>query len=261
MRLLTNLKTLFVVTAAVAGIASRLEAGPIVTVPTGLAPGSQYRLAFITAFTYGSVTNGTYQATSSSIATYNNDVANEAAQITELNGLGATWSAIASTDAVSASANIGASPASVGIYLLDGTTLVANGTGTTGSGLFSGTLLARLNYTDIGTSIITTNQSNWVWTGSHTDGTSYLGRAMGDSPVQVGLPGYANTVAWLDDVGYAPPDSLPLYAISSVLTVQGASEPTPEPATTALAALGLASLFAALRLRKQRNVLANPTDR
>src|ERR1035441_7259037 len=139
--------------------------------------------------------------------------ANEAAQITELNGLGATWSAIASTDAVSASANIGASPASVGIYLLDGTTLVANGTGTTGSGLFSGTLLARLNYTDMGTSIITTNQSNWVWTGSNTDGTSYPGYAMGDSPwVLMGLPGYANTVYWLKDLGYAPTNFLPLYA-------------------------------------------------
>ena len=249
MRLLPNLKTLFVVTAVVAGIASRLEAASIVTVPTGLAPGSQYRLVF--------VTNSAYQLQSTSISTYNNDVATEAAAIAQLAALGATWYAIASTDADSAASNIGASASTVGIYLLDGATLVANGTGTAGSGLFSGRLLAPINLTELGTAPFT----DTIWTGSNADGTSNAsGNALAPlRHVITGITSYYTFGGWID-FGTGGAQAQPFYGISSVLTVPGAAA-VPEPATTALAALGLASLFAALRLRKQRNLLANPTDR
>jgi hypothetical protein len=242
------------------GGASRLKAS-IITVPTGLAPGSQYRLVF--------VTNLTFQATSSSISTYNNDVAVEVAFTPLLRDLGATWTAIASTDSISAADNIGASPASVGVYLLDGATLVANGTGTNGSGLFSVTpsgnfLLSPIDFTATG---VFTSSRN-VWTGTTYTGTAssvalggtLVSAALGDTRVTYGAATQTG-VAWVEGgITTVTSATQSLYAISSVLTVPGAAA-TPEPATTALAALGLASLFAALRLRKQRNLLANPTDR
>jgi hypothetical protein len=229
------------------GIASRLEAASILTVPTGLAPGSQYRLVFVTDLTYGSVTNGTYPVLSSAISTYNTDVANEAAQIPLLAALGATWSAIVSTDTVSAATNIGASDSSVGIYLLDGTTLIANGTGTSGSGLFSGQLLSFLFLTDLGTSA---NNVIGPLTGSHPDGSQVTGSALGDLQVERGAPARKDSGWITNGIGFNDAN-FNLYAISSTLTVPGATTPTPEPTTTALAALGLASLVATRRLRKQ----------
>ena len=83
---------------AVVGIASRVDAG-IITVPPGLAPGSQYRLAFETA--------DTYNAESSSIGVYNSEVNTEADAVAALAALGTTWLVIGSTDAVFASDNIG----------------------------------------------------------------------------------------------------------------------------------------------------------
>src|ERR1039457_3665351 len=74
-----SLKSLCVLSIALAGIVVPMEAS-IITVPTGLAPGSQYRLVF--------VTNSAYQLQSTSISTYNNDVATEAATITQLAALG-----------------------------------------------------------------------------------------------------------------------------------------------------------------------------
>ena len=61
---LSFVKNMGLLVLAVVGIASRADAG-IITVPPDLAPGSQYRLVFVTA--------GTYNATSSSISTYNDE--------------------------------------------------------------------------------------------------------------------------------------------------------------------------------------------
>src|ERR1039458_6718552 len=63
---LSFVKNMGLLVLAVMGLASRSSAGLIVTVPPSLAPGSQYRLVFVTA--------DTYTATSSSITDYNNDV-------------------------------------------------------------------------------------------------------------------------------------------------------------------------------------------
>src|ERR1019366_5978282 len=108
-------RVLGILFTALVGIASRSEAA-IITVPIGLAPGSQYRLVF--------VTNGAYTASSANISTYNTDIANEVALIPQLAALSATWTAIGSTESVSAATNIGLSAPTVGIYLLDGTTKV-----------------------------------------------------------------------------------------------------------------------------------------
>lgn len=87
----------------------------IIISPPDLNPGDNYRLIFIT--------DGSTNATSSDVATYNSFVAAEAAAITALNDLGTTWTAIASTATVDARDNTGTNPSSTGvaIYRLDGT--------------------------------------------------------------------------------------------------------------------------------------------
>src|ERR1035437_10826646 len=75
MRLLANLKTLVVMAVAVAGIASRSDAGPI---PAGLNPGDKYRLVF--------VTSTTTDATSPDISYYKSFVTNMADAFPEFVG-------------------------------------------------------------------------------------------------------------------------------------------------------------------------------
>ena len=74
--------------------ASGVNAGIIL--PSGLAPGSQYEIAFITS--------GGINATSSSITTYNTFATNQAAQDAQLPS-GLSWHAIVSTASVGANAN------------------------------------------------------------------------------------------------------------------------------------------------------------
>ena len=72
------------------------------TVPTSLAVGAQYRLAFLTT--------ARTTAISGDIETYNTFVTNEANAQAELAALGTTWKAIGSTAAVDARDNTGTNP-------------------------------------------------------------------------------------------------------------------------------------------------------
>lgn len=240
-----SLRVLFVLFMALVGIASRSEAS-IITVPPGLAPGSQYRLVF--------ATDGTYGGSSANISTYNLEVSTEAAGIPQLAALGATWTAIGSTESVSAATNIGFSASTVGIYLLDGT-LVANGTGTSGTGLFSGSILSPIIVTVTGSNLI-----NLVtWTGTNSDGTIFTGQALGESPVEAGGTGL-RSAGWIaynpyDPVGGALKQGL--YGISSALTVPG----VPEPGTTILVALGSGLLLLVQRARQMRPSHYSQKDR
>jgi len=69
------------------------------TVPPGVARGSTYYLVF--------VTNGGYQATSTSLSTYNTEVNTEANADPVLAALDSTWLDIGSTASESAVTNIG----------------------------------------------------------------------------------------------------------------------------------------------------------
>ena len=80
-------------------VAVPVASAQIVTIPNGLNPGDQYRLAF--------VTNGTTLATSTDIAAYNTFVTAEANTQPELVTLGATWAAIGSTPTDDARDNTG----------------------------------------------------------------------------------------------------------------------------------------------------------
>ncbi len=131
----------------------------IITTPLALSPGDQYRLAF--------VTSTTRDATSSNIADYNAFVTTAANSQTDLLALGATWKAIASTNSVDARDNTATNPTSTGvpIFLLDGTTKIADGN----SDLWDGSIDFPLNIFEDGSVA-----SGSVWTGSIAIGTGFV---------------------------------------------------------------------------------------
>lgn len=206
--------------------------GAIITVPSGLAAGAHYRLAF--------VTSTTRDAQSTNIADYNTFVTNAANAVPQLAALSTTWSAIGSTAAVDARDNTLTNPgvgadASVPIYTLNNTRIDP-----TNAALWGGTLEAALNIDQSGN--VRTNVN--VWTGSKLDGTGFSGAQLGSTPnVENGFNGNTNS-GWML-VGNNPSTTLQsLYAISGVLTV-------PEPGSLVLAGVGVVGLALPLLFRRR----------
>ena len=205
----------------------------LITVPAGLAPGSQYRLVFVTA--------STYAATSTNISTYNSEVNTEANAVAALAALHTTWLDIGSTATVNAINNIGQDP-SIPIYNLNGQ-LVANDATTNAGGLFSGTLFHAIDYNESCSLDIT-----YVWTGTGSNGTGVSGDQLGARNVAEGYSADTTSGLWFHDgATSACYGTESLYAISVVLTVPGHN---PEPSTTALVLLGGAGLLFMARRRR-----------
>jgi hypothetical protein len=214
------------------------SAGPI-TVPTGLAPGTQYRLAFLTSTTT--------DATSSDIGYYNTFVTNTANSVPQLAALETTWSAIASTAAVDALDNTDTNPStldpSVPIYGL-ANALIASGNDALWGGYEPVYLQNGTNERGqpLGPAAF--------WYGSNY-GDGYPGYTLGSTPsVLVLLTLYNSGVYQGYDLTADPATSLlPVAAMSGVLTVPF---PTPEPSTLVLACLAATGLaVTALRRRKR----------
>ncbi len=229
---------------ALACVAPASWAGPV-TLPVGLAPGSTYRLAFVTA--------GGWSATSANIADYNTEVNTEANSVAALQALGATWSVIGSTATVSAISNVGQDPG-VPIYNLAGQLVADDATTTYATGLFGQStytsLFSPIDYNESGV-----KTDGYVWTGSNADGSS-AGYALGTTGAHIYcIDGFSGSTAGLSGanwIAYSDYGDLTagnhLYGISGVLTVPAA---TPEPATTATMGLGLAVLCLAVQRRKR----------
>ena len=203
------------------GVGGRAEAGGIaLSTPAGLTPGESFRFAFIT--------DGTTDATSTNIADYNNFVnAQRRCHIQWLQWL--SWVAIGSTSTVNAIDNVGQTLTPV--YLADGTLVTSS---TTTSGLWSTTLQNPINEDLSGAHI-----SNFVWTGTETDGLAsvafYLG---GPGGAVVGNSALADQ-EWVSEAEGSPPSlQSPLYGISQVLTVQGT---VPEPSTLLMAGMAISA--------------------
>ncbi|MCP4002893.1 MAG: hypothetical protein GY725_01730 [bacterium] len=129
----------------------------MITEPPALAPGTLYRLAF--------VTSGTTNATSTDIAVYDAFVQATAGTVPELAALGTTWQAIGSTDTVDAITHTGTDSgvgSTVPIYLLNGTLLAANG-----ADLWDGSIPVKFN---ISQSATTLPDDYWQWTGTLANG-------------------------------------------------------------------------------------------
>ena len=172
--------------------------------PSGLAPGSQYQLIF--------VTSDIIYATSSDISAYNAFVTAEAA-LNPLLPSGATWKAVVSTAAKNAFSN--APSIGLPVYNTAGGEVASGATG-----LYMPNLLSNIEFNQYGIA----NSTEDPWTGSNYDGTAafYLGGTLstwGDAYTT--LPLWAN-----DTLGGSPyasnREQLPLFALSDPLTV-----PTP----------------------------------
>jgi hypothetical protein len=220
--------------ATLAVLAAAASYGGVITTPVGLTPGTQYQLAF--------VTTDAFPANLSTIATYNGDVASEAALNAVLAAFdtanGVTWSVIGSTTTVNA---VGNAPSSGLVYTLNGVE-VASGT----NGLYSGSLLSPVDIDQNGNTL-----STGVWTGSNSAGTASGGiNDLGQTFPEIGVS-TSTTGGWLAaGNGVESGNSNPLYALSSVITVPAASG-TPEPGTFALVAGATLLLLGITRFRKR----------
>jgi hypothetical protein len=218
-----------------------------VVLPTGLAPGAQYQIAFVTAHTT--------TATNSDINYYNNFVTTEANQDSILAGLGVSWKAIASTATVRAYDNA-PSNGSIPVYNLAGQLVEGVGTSlyNTNMGPYPHTanlILNPIDYDQYGEQY-GVNEGAAVWTGSTVGGNiypndyyngipGYLGSSFVHAGVSTATAGY-----WIDGgIATWSTDLLPLYALSSPITVT-----TPEPSTIAL--LLTASLGGLLWWRRRK---------
>jgi hypothetical protein len=216
------------------------SAADIITVPSGLTPGSQYRLVFVTV--------DSYQATSTSIADYNTDVTNEANTAAALAALATTWTVIGSTESVDAITDIGSDPG-VPIYdLLD--SLIGNDATANAGGLFSGSIFSPIDVNELGLAY-----AGEAWTGSTSSGLGDPTYYFGAPQVRLGNAGSTDS-GWIT-LGVAPaPSGFALYSISGVLTVPAA---VPEPRTTLMMALGGALLIGARRRMIHRKNRATQT--
>ncbi len=194
-----------------------------VVVPTGLNPGDEYHLAFLTA--------GKRDATAVLIETYNTFVQAEAALNSSDTGTdqGVQWFVIGSTGSVDARVN---AVVSAPVYLLDGTTKVADGF----IDIWDGTIENPIDidqHLDI--------SLNLVFAGSDPNGTKYspgVPRFLGSTEtVQLGDP-TATDFEWIFDPG-ADDDTneRSFYALSELLTV------VPEPTVGSLIAFGMLAVL------------------
>jgi hypothetical protein len=209
-------------------------AAPI-TVPTDLNPGDPYVLAF--------VSSTVRDATSSNIGDYNDFVQG----LAETAGIGQaqelTWKAIASTATVDARDNVG-NFGNVPVYLLDGTTVIADSF----SDLWDGSLDASLDIDEKGM----VSGFRDVWTGSEADGTGYSDRWLGSLVSQRGRNDLFLSNGWWISAGFSSSSAVSygLYGLSAPLTVPTA---IPEPSTLILLLAGLlgVSFFGYGRKRRQ----------
>ncbi len=225
----------FVLACAVWGISSSASSGGLVSRPTGLSPGDQYRLVF--------VTSTSRDATATDIEAYNAFVTNTANSVPERAALGTTEKAIATTGSTSARDNTDTKPlnaTALPVYQL-ADALVAN----SNADLWDGTLLAPINSTEQGT--LFSNLVDLVWTGTNI----WMHPAFYDGFLGAALPtlvmfgsAHSTQIYWMTADLYDSDGSFLHYAISRIRIV-------PDPTTILLATVGILGLPMGLRRRRR----------
>jgi hypothetical protein len=229
-----NVTTSHVFVAAIVALTAA-EIRAAVTLPTGLAPGSRYQIAF--------VTSDTTTSTSENISDYNTFVRNQAALSTSL-PTGLTWTAMVSTEYTSQTSN-SVTYSDVPIYNTQGQLVVSDGT-TVWSSVWN-SYANPIDYDRDGQIV----QSPLPY---HNDGAHLDNVWVGE----LGLWYYFPSAGWTTSAFITPSsiadyglgDEIPfhagatpsyyayrLYALSSPITV-----PVPEPATLVLLGIGVLGL-------------------
>ena len=187
--------------AVFSAISPQTASAQPITVPSGLSPGDQYRLAF--------VTSTTTDASSSDIAYYNTFVNTAANSIPALTGLG-PWTAIASTATVDALDNTSTDPsisAGVPIYNLNDT-IIAN----SNIDLWGGNVFASIAIPPLGLFA-----DAFVWTGTTSLGFTRLTGGLGDPSGVAAQGNYIFTDSgWIAAGRELTTVMLPLYALSLI---------------------------------------------
>lgn len=227
-------KTIGVSLLSLAAFSASAQAA-IVTVPTGLGPGAQYRLVF--------VTSTTTTATDTTAAYYNNFVNNLAQSVPELQALGVMWTVMGNLNGANPWQNTGTEGSDViPIYRMDDTVFAANYTALKAAP----TVSVSLN--ELGIPVINSPQEvGRVWTGmgeasSIPQISSYIGSGGAGGNTQAARPDNLwYTWGWY---GVANTTQQHLYAMSGVITVAA----IPEPSAALLGGLGMLCL-----LRRRRS--------
>ena len=201
----------------------------IITEPTDLSVGEQYRLVF--------VTSGSRDATSTDIEDYNSFVDGHGDF-----AIASDWKVIGSTSSVDARDNTSSNPnadgAGVPLYNLAGER-VANDY----ADLWDGDLINAIGTNEYGDYSTESGTAPYrVWTGSRHSGVGWEDNELGgvDDSTKFGYfhmaDGYWNAYSGTDQTR-----ELRLYGMSEMFTV-GSSQAVPEPAALLLALVGLALL-------------------
>ena len=217
-----------------------LEARADLTIatPAGLSLGDQFRIVFLT--------QGVTQAINGDIGYYNTFVNDDA--ISQAGGgsnnvvYGSTvltWTAIASTNDVSAITNIGSF--GVPVYTASGTLITPSDTA---AGLWSGSLVAPINQFLTSPFFFDTG----VWTGTLQNGSAAGSFTLGSGSGFGSIPGFSNKTdaEWVETGATPSSFTNNMYGISQVLTA------VPEPSTCIMGLAGLAYGGFSMRRRQKR---------
>lgn len=201
-----------------------------VTVPSGLAPGENYRIIF--------GTSTTTSASQGFIGYYNDFVTTAANLDAGLASLGTTWVVLGSTVQVNAleNANLSTNDTATKFFNTRGELIAIGVSGI--NGLYGGFQNVHFNiiYTEAGNDVMDTLGNRLVWTGTSEFGTALL--PFGNDGVYHGAP-FAPTSIWTAQSIANRNAQFPVYGISGVLT----APEVPEPGTLVLTALAVAALL------------------